>query len=202
MSKKQAILENAAKLFSQKGYKNTSMSELARITGLAGGTIFYHFKTKQELFLSILQNVKETIIQDFKTYLAASEFENGLAMVEGAISFYLNRSGQMEDQFRLLHRHYPYELAQVNPVCRQHLEAVYECFIVMFEQAIVRGQHDGSIGNGSARKLAMIIFLMVDGLVRFNTFNLYDAGALYNQALESCRRMLISSSTHSQIVAL
>lgn len=190
MSKKQAILLNATKLFSQKGYKDTSMAEVAKIAGAAGATIFYHFKTKEELFVSILKNIKETIIHDFNGYLEESRFENGLEMMEGAISFYLNRAGMMEDQFRLLHSHYPYELARVNPVCRQHLEAIYECFVDVFEQAITQGQKDGSICNIPARKIALIIYSMVDGLVRFNTDGLYDGAALYNDVIKSCRRML------------
>jgi hypothetical protein len=36
----------------------------------------------------------------------------------------------------------------------------------------------------------MIIFGMVDALVRFNTYNLYDAGALYDELINSCRRIL------------
>jgi len=195
MSKKQAILLNATRLFSQKGYKDTSMAEVAKITGSAGGTIFYHFKTKEELFVSILKNIKETIINDFHSYLESIRFENGLEMVEGSISFYLNCAGRMEDQFRLLHRHYPYELALANPACRQYLEAIYECFIDVFEQAIIHGQRDGSINNLPAKKTALIIYSMVDGLVRFNTYNLYDAGALYNEVIESCRRMLVNTRT-------
>jgi hypothetical protein len=38
--------------------------------------------------------------------------------------------------------------------------------------------------------MAWIIFSMADGLVRFNTFRLYEAGALYNDLIESCRWML------------
>lgn len=106
MSKKKAILLNATRLFSEKGYKETSMAELAKVTGSASGTIFYHFKSKRELFLSILQNVRDKIVYDFKKYLVVSEFENGLEMIQGAIGFYLDRSASMEDQFRLLHRHY------------------------------------------------------------------------------------------------
>jgi len=41
-----------------------------------------------------------------------------------------------------------------------------------------------------ARKTALIIFTMVDGLVRFNTYSLYDAGALYKDLIEACRRIL------------
>jgi hypothetical protein len=38
--------------------------------------------------------------------------------------------------------------------------------------------------------MAWIILSMVDGLVRFNTFRLYEAGALYNELIESCRKIL------------
>jgi len=60
----------------------------------------------------------------------------------------------------------------------------------IFEQAILRGQADGSISAVPAKKTALIIFAMVDGLVRFNTYNLYEAGALYNELIDSCRKIL------------
>jgi hypothetical protein len=60
----------------------------------------------------------------------------------------------------------------------------------IFEQAILAGQADGTIAPLPARKTAMIVFSMVDGLVRFNLYHLYDAGALFNELIASCRRML------------
>jgi AcrR family transcriptional regulator len=194
MSKKQAILQAAIKLFSAKGFKESSMAELAHMVGTAGGTIFYHFKNKEELFLSIMENVKTTILKDFQNYTERTQFDNGLEMVEGVISFYLQLTGKMEDQFRLLHRHYPYELSVANPVCRKHLEAIYDCFVDMFERAIERGKNDGSVAGLPVKKTALIIFSMVDGIARFNTYNLYDAGTLYKELLASCRRMLSNNN--------
>ena len=190
MSKKESILEASAKLFSQKGFKDTSISEISKITGAAEGTIFYHFKNKEELFLSILEKVKKDIIFDFEQYFKDATFKNGLDMMVGTISFYLYLAGKMEDQFLLLYRHYPYELAEANPICRGHLEEIYNCLASIFERAIVVGQKDGSIANIPARKTALIVFSMVDGVVRFKTYNLYDAGALYNELIACCRRML------------
>ncbi len=43
MSKKEKILQTVIRLFSDKGYRNTSIVEIAKITGVAEGTIFYHF---------------------------------------------------------------------------------------------------------------------------------------------------------------
>jgi len=190
MNKKSVILESATTLFSEKGFRETSMAELSKITGAAEGTIFYHFKTKEELFVSILEELKKSIVQEFEDYFRGSEFKTGLQMVEGAVSFYLLLSTKMEDRFLLLHRHDPYELAQSNSVCRRHLEDIYNCFVNIFEKAILRGQEDGSVVRTPARKTALIIFSMVDGLVRFNTYSLYDAGALYKDLIEACRRIL------------
>ena len=192
MSKKKVILQAATRLFSEKGFKDTSMADLAKVTGAAQGTIFYHFNTKEELFLSILEELKGNIIEEFERYFSERKFKNGLDMMEGAISFYLYLAGAMEDRFLLLHRHDAYELAQVNPICKGHLEGIYNCLLDIFERAILLGQKDGSIRDMPARKTALIIFTMVDGLVRFNTYNLYDAGALYNDLIESCRRILES----------
>lgn len=184
------ILKVATRLFSEKGFKETSMADLAKMTGVAQGTIFYHFNNKEELFLSILEEFKRGIIEEFDRYVGKRKCETGLDMIEDAISFYLHLAGAMEEWFLLLHRHDAYELAQVNPVCRQHLEGIYNCLLEIFERAVLEGQKDGSIEDMPARKTALIIFSMVDGLVRFNTYKLYDAGALYNELIASCRKIL------------
>ncbi|MGD9034454.1 MAG: TetR/AcrR family transcriptional regulator [Desulfobacteraceae bacterium] len=190
MSRKEVILDGAAWLFSEKGFRDASMADLAKMTGVAQGTIFYHFKNKEELFLAILKNIKEEVIREFDHYIRDHDFQNGLDMLEGAISFYLHLAGRMEDRFLLLHRHDAYSFARVNPTYREHLEAIYERLLDIFERAILLGQEDGSIREVAARKAALIIFNMVDGLVRLETYGLYSAGALYNEVVDSCRRML------------
>ncbi len=191
MNKKQTILDVAAGLFSQKGFNETPISEISRLTGAAEGTIFYHYKTKEGLFLAILKGFKDSIVEEFQRYIEEQKFDSGIGMMEDIISFYLYLSGSMEDRFLLLHRHDAYELSTNNTQCREYLEAIYNCLIDIFEKAISLGQEDGSIDRDvHPRKTAMIIFGMVDALVRFNTYNLYDAGALYDELINSCRRIL------------
>ena len=190
MSKKNTILLAATRLFSQKGYDGATMAELSRMTGAAGGTIFHHFKNKEDLFLNILRGIQETIISEFAEHIKIEKYKTGLEMVEGAVRFYLQLAGNMQDQFLLLHRHSPYKLAETNPVCRQYLESTYGCLLDIFEQGIGIGQKDGSVGNVPPRNTAMILFSMVDGIVRLNTYNFYDAGALYTTLMASCRKLL------------
>ena len=194
MTKKETILQAATTLFSREGYSATSMSEISRITGVAEATIFYHFKNKEKLFLAILERVKHDIIEEFEGYLSNKGFTTGLEMAETAVSFYLYLAGKMENQFLLLHRHFPYRLAEENVECRGYLEAIYDCLVDIFEQAVLLGQQDGSIRELPTRKVALIIFSMVDGITRFKTYNLYDASALYSELIESCQRILQNSS--------
>lgn len=192
MSKKEVILQVASNLFSEKGFKETSISEISEITGVAEGTIFYHFKSKEGLFLAILEGLKDEIIDEFANYFKDKEFETGLDMVEGAVTFYLFLAGMKEDRFHLLHQRFPYDLAAVNPICRELLETIYNCIVEIFDKAVLQGQKDGSIREVSSRKMALILFSLVDGLVRFKTYNLYDPGGLYQEMIEACRRMLAS----------
>lgn len=190
MSKKNLILHHATTLFARKGFRETSMTEVSQLSGVASATIFYHFASKEDLLLAILTRIKEAIINSFAQYERDRDFENGLQAVQGAVTYYMGLAAEMEDEFLLLHRHFPYQLAEVNSVCRSHLEAIYNCMVDIIERAIKAGREDGSIGPVQARKTALILFSTVDGVVRFNTYRLYDAGTLYHEVLECCGRIL------------
>ena len=189
MSKKEDILHAATLLFATRGFKDTSMTEVAEMTGAASATVFYHFKSKEELFLSVLSNVKDGILDEFSHYFREKKFANGLEMLVDTVSFYLYLAGNKAEWFLLLHRYYPYKLAEDNIACRQFLEDIYNCFADIFEKALVKGQQDGSIDTLSPRKTGLLILSTVDGMVRFKNCNLYDAGALYNELIAVIRRM-------------
>ena len=186
-TKKEAILQAASKFFSERGYWDTSVSDISKATGVAEGTIFYHFQTKEDLFLAVLKRFKEDFVGNIKQHLQENIRDSGIAMVEGAIAFYLHQANVMEERFLLLHRHHYYQIAPENPKCWQYLEEIYSGLISIFEQAIIRGMEDGSIRQVSPNKKALLIFTLIDGLVRLDTYNLYQATSLYEEVIDSCR---------------
>lgn len=166
------------------------MGEVAAMSGVASATIFYHFKTKEDLFLAVLSSVKDGILEEFSHYFGEKEFADGAARLEASVAFYLYLAGTRQSWFLLLHRYYPYKLAEENEFCRTLLEEIYNCFVDIFEKALVEGQADGSVGALSPRKTALVLLSTVDGIVRFKNCNLYDAGALYNELLSMIGRMV------------
>ncbi|WP_209863910.1 TetR/AcrR family transcriptional regulator [Paenibacillus shirakamiensis] len=55
MDKRTSILRTAMQLFSTKGSSNTSMQEIAEHCGMSKGSLYQHFKSKEELELSLYQ---------------------------------------------------------------------------------------------------------------------------------------------------
>lgn len=47
---KRKIFETSMKLFAEKGYDGTSIEEITSIVGVAKGTLYYHFSSKEEIF--------------------------------------------------------------------------------------------------------------------------------------------------------
>ncbi len=49
----QPLLDAAAKLFAGKGYRETTMRDIAAEAGMQAGSVYYHFKSKEELLLAV-----------------------------------------------------------------------------------------------------------------------------------------------------
>ena len=52
-AQRERILEGAAESFADKGYRQTSIDEIARNLGISKGAIYIYFKSKEELFIAI-----------------------------------------------------------------------------------------------------------------------------------------------------
>lgn len=51
--RRQTILDGAVRVFAEKGFFNATVAEIARAAGVADGTIYLYFKSKDDLLLSI-----------------------------------------------------------------------------------------------------------------------------------------------------
>ncbi|WP_372943201.1 TetR/AcrR family transcriptional regulator [Shewanella sp.] len=57
--KKQAILDSALQLFVSKGFSATSTASIAKAAGVATGTLFHHFPTKNDIMNQLFLYIKQ-----------------------------------------------------------------------------------------------------------------------------------------------
>ena len=65
---KDRILTEALKLFAQKGYESVSVIEIADAVGIKAPSLYKHYKSKRDIFDSILNKVCETDAQNANDY--------------------------------------------------------------------------------------------------------------------------------------
>lgn len=67
MSKIDKILESALQLFTTKGFHGTPTSEIAKTAGVANGTLFHYFGTKEDLINNLYLKVKNEMVEESVT---------------------------------------------------------------------------------------------------------------------------------------
>lgn len=103
MNTKQRIIENALILFSEKGYEAVTVANIAQAVGIKAPSLYKHFKSKQDIFESILTELQSRYEaqasmmhiggmdakEDAEHYLhiSADILEN---MVKGLFTFFLH----------------------------------------------------------------------------------------------------------------
>src|SRR5580692_1194158 len=90
--KRERILEAAVRVFAKKGFHATRVSEVAKAAGVADGTIYLYFKSKDQLLVSLFEDRVERLLRFLQTELpkiaSASEklrriIELQLGLLEG-----------------------------------------------------------------------------------------------------------------------
>ncbi|GAA5528927.1 TetR/AcrR family transcriptional regulator [Herpetosiphon gulosus] len=66
------ILEVAQQVFSEKGYIETSIDEIAARAGIAKGTVYLHFASKEELVVALFEQQFKQFLQQIEQILGES----------------------------------------------------------------------------------------------------------------------------------
>ena len=67
----QRILDAAAALILRWGYNKTTIDDIARQSGVAKGTIYLHWKTREDLFTALMKREKAELAADVQQRIAA-----------------------------------------------------------------------------------------------------------------------------------
>ena len=60
--RQRAVLRASMELFATQGFNQTSTRQIAQKAGVAEGTVYKHFKTKQAILTAILTPIRELVI--------------------------------------------------------------------------------------------------------------------------------------------
>ena len=151
---KRKIFETSMKLFAEKGYEATSIEEITATVGVAKGTLYYHFSSKEEIFnflieegIKLLQNSV-----DIKT----AKRNNYIDKIKAIVLIQIKIVEKYKDIITII-------LSQFWGNEERHKKCqnlVYE-YIGRIEKIVQQGIKNGEIKNGDTRAIASEIYGLI-----------------------------------------
>ena len=148
---KRKIFEASMKLFADKGYDATSIEEITATVGVAKGTLYYHFSSKEEIFNFLVEEgvklLKNSII------IKTAKMNNSLDKIRAIVLIQIKILFKYENFMTII-------LSQIwrnderSKMCRRY---VFE-YIKMIEEIVEKGIKKKEIVNKDPDIIASGIF--------------------------------------------
>lgn len=165
MNRKEAILGAATRLFAGKGFASTPTSEIAKVAGVAEGTIFHYFKSKDEILMEIFEDLMNRYVEGLAS--AIGKTDTGMHAVEKFVRFHFRFIRGRSEQYLIVIRDFPSHLVKSGSPQRRKLVKSQSHVVGLIRDCLRRGKGDGSIRSDvPEEKTSLIIRGILHGVSR------------------------------------
>ncbi len=172
-SKRDAILGVASRLFAEKGYATTTTSEIAQEAGVAEGTLYHHFGSKDGIFLTIF----DEMVEEYTAGAArlAGEERTGAEALSGLIRFHFEFLERNKTRFLVILRDFPNHLATEHAGRAADSRNKFGRLTGYLASILSRGAEDGTLAvRFSARDTASLLRGILYGTTRHSLLGIID----------------------------
>lgn len=167
MTKKETIIKAATELFIEKGYRETTTSDIRIKANVAQGTLFYHFKNKEGILLHIFADIISSHSEEIQKF--SHKKMSGLeALIEYTALCDRLRRKKGRTLFFILPNFVP-SLLHHNDKTRTLFYEFFNISISLIESMIIKGMEDGSIRTVNSNEAAHLLFSLFIGINRHMT---------------------------------
>lgn len=149
--RKNEIMDTAWRFFIEKGFENTAVSDIVKAVGVAQGTFYYYFKTKEDILNAILERMLENITLKLKeiTSLEGLSSIEKLRIIIGSVA---SIDFGNEDLAKYIHE-------DKNIVMHHKLEVKFaEQFVPIFVDIVREGIKEGVFNTPYPEEAVKILF--------------------------------------------
>ncbi len=148
-SRRDDILDEATRLFAERGYEGTSMADLAASVGLRKASLFHHFASKDALYGDVLERIVNAL-GDLVVLSATTPGTYTERLDHMTISL-VNALGEQPFAARILVR----EMIDWGPFAEQRFRATVLPVLEAAEQFVLAGQREGVFAERDSKQLIL-----------------------------------------------
>lgn len=157
-ARRREVVATAARLFAERGYDGTSMSELTEATGLAAGGLYHYIEGKDDLLIAICDELLEPLLEQAQEIVAATSppVEQLRELVAAWVAHVV------------AHRHHMLVFTQERQAIEherrwRRVRSQRKAFEKIIDDVLARGEADGSM-TFADRRLSLLALL---GMVNY-----------------------------------
>src|SRR5688572_8849459 len=155
--KRTAILDAATTVFAERGFFAAQVADIARGAGIAAGTVYLYFRSKDEILTSIFDRTMKDAIAEGRAALEGEK--DPIARLRRIAHLHLARMGRD----RSLAVVFQVELRQTTKFMERFSATGLRDYLMLIQQTIEDGQARGAFRKSiSARTAAKIFFGALD----------------------------------------
>jgi TetR/AcrR family fatty acid metabolism transcriptional regulator len=155
--KRDALLRAATQVFARRGFFNAQVADVARVAGVAAGTVYLYFRSKDHLLASIFERTMRAAIDEGRAALAG--IAEPVARLREIARLHLGRLGRDRDLAAV----FQVELRQSTKYMERFSTTLLQEYLTMIRDTIASGQANGSFrGDINATVSAKIFFGALD----------------------------------------
>ena len=161
MNKKTLICRTALKIFAKNGFEKTSVDEIALKAKIAKGTIYYHFKSKDDIFLSLIDTGISDFVENINKELL--DIKKPKEKLEKLIATQLNFFEKYRDFCEVLLA----EFWRMETIWKKDINKIQEQYISVIREIVIEGQESGDFRKEldvQATTTALFSLIAVSGL--------------------------------------
>lgn len=175
--KRERILDAAVRVFAKKGFYATRVSEVAKAAGVADGTIYLYFRSKDEILVSLFEDCVERLLAFLHTELPASSTAS--EKLQRIIELQL---GLLEGE-RDLAEVITVILRQSTKLMKEYAAPKFTAYLDAIARVVADGQATGELRTDISPHLAArAIFGALDGIAMTWALGKADRGGLVRAA--------------------
>jgi TetR/AcrR family transcriptional regulator, fatty acid metabolism regulator protein len=175
--KRERILDAAVRVFAKKGFYATRVSEVAKAAGVADGTIYLYFRSKDEILVSLFEDRVERLLAFLHTELPASSTAS--EKLQRIIELQL---GLLEGE-RDLAEVITVILRQSTKLMKEYAAPKFTAYLDAIARVVADGQATGELRTDISPHLAArAIFGALDGIAMTWALGKADRGGLVRAA--------------------
>jgi AcrR family transcriptional regulator len=161
--RREAIMQNALKIFDRRGFANTSLDDIARETGVKREAIYYYFGNRAEILLNIIRPQSEALVASLQAIAASTvSYRDKLYFaIRNHLEHFDRNCLEMTVSLRDVY------LEDAKEV-RREMTRIWRAYETSWTQIIAEGQRRGDIArSGDPKMIAFAILGMCNWLARW-----------------------------------